>query len=284
MTASEASAASASVKAGNRSTTLVVSPHLDDAVLSLGGAIATWSDVTIATVYTTGPIFDEIAPELRKWGDYATRLQEDIAACEAIGAERTWLGHMERVWRAPLPPMGYFITPDERAGFTELPAIVASLDVLGDFDRVFAPLGIGNHVDHVEAMLATIEWATRRGIADRLRFYEDFYGLSERLRAAHPIARRWTWEHSLVAGQLADMMNAIDVARRGPPLEALWPPLAEDVAWTVEPTAIDEDKHLAAIACYGSQTVAFGGMPGIAAAIRAYHGFWGGEPVWRLSV
>ena len=270
-----------------RPRTLIISPHLDDAVLSIGGSIAAMADATIATVYTVGPVLDEIAPELVKWGDYEARLKEDTAACEAVGANRVWLGHKERVWRGPMPAMGYFTTPDDRTGFALLEEIAASLDrlseTLGDFEEIYAPLGIGNHVDHVETMLATIEWAAARERIDRLRFYEDFYALSEHLRAAHPISRRWMWSGSFVDGQLADMLTAILGARKGPPLEALCPLFEDVVAWNVEPVAVDLDLKLAAIACYGSQTTAFGGMPGIASTLRAYHTFWGGEPIWRLA-
>ena len=101
---------------------LVLSPHLDDAVLSLGGAIAAWvaagERVVIATVYTTGPPLAEIAPAMRVFADYATRTREDDAACAVLGAEQLRLGLVERAFRRPfLTDLAYFTTPADRADY-----------------------------------------------------------------------------------------------------------------------------------------------------------------------
>ena len=56
-------------------TVLVVSPHLDDAVLSIGGSISQWTAsgrrVVIASLYTTGPAIEEIALTMRGKGTEA---------------------------------------------------------------------------------------------------------------------------------------------------------------------------------------------------------------------
>ena len=76
-------------------TTLVISPHLDDAVLSLGGSIAAWvgsgERVVVATVYTAGPPLDTISPGMRRFADYTARCAEDTAACAVLGCETRWL-------------------------------------------------------------------------------------------------------------------------------------------------------------------------------------------------
>src|SRR5664279_1647995 len=86
-------------------TTLIISPHLDDAVWSLGGSIAAWTAagtrVVVATVYTAGPPLDEVAPEMRVFADYPARRAEDLAACASIGAEVRWLDQVERAFRRP---------------------------------------------------------------------------------------------------------------------------------------------------------------------------------------
>jgi LmbE family N-acetylglucosaminyl deacetylase len=260
---------------------LIVSPHLDDAVLSLGGAIAHWvaggTRVRVATINTVGPELANVAPDLRKWADYPARLEEDRAACDVLGVERSWLGHVERVWRVEMPPMGFYTLPDVLA----TAPIVASLDALDRPDLVLAPLGIGNHVDHVEAMVATAEWAASRDVP--VQFYEDFYALSATLREAHPVAQRWTWSADAnplaAAPELAAIFERIAVARGGTPIERLYPAL--EGGWNVETVPVDEPRGLEAIAKYPSQTAAFGGFDGIAATIRAYHAFWGGEPLWK---
>ena len=180
-------------------TILVVSPHLDDAVLSVGGSIASWTAagrrVVIASVYTTGPALAEIAPTMRKFADYAARRSEDRAASGVLGAEVRWLDQVERAFRKPyLHGWSFFTTPRERAGFSTLAKVTHALEPLAALDPelVLVPLGIGNHVDHVETLVAATDWLARARLGDRVRFYEDFYALSRTIRARHPVARAHT--------------------------------------------------------------------------------------------
>src|SRR4051812_38162955 len=106
---------------GAMGVTLVVSPHLDDAALSIGGSIARWTAegerVVVASVYTTGPALDEIAEEMRKFADYTKRRAEDIEALSVLRAEHRWLDQIERAFRRPfLTGWNFFRTPSERAG------------------------------------------------------------------------------------------------------------------------------------------------------------------------
>ncbi len=276
-------------------TTLVISPHLDDAALSVGGTIARWTAagdrVVIASIYTRGPPLDEIAPSMRKFADYDTRRAEDLAACTVLGAEVLRLDHVERAFRRPyLTGWSFFTTPAQRDGFATLAAVRGSLDQLAELGptRVLIPFGIGNHIDHVEASLAAIDMAIARDWLDRVWFYEDFYALSRTMRRAHPVAARSTWPARrsplLSAKRLAVVLRAIAAARRGPPLEALWPPALQAASWRLSTVAITEhEQHkLDAIARYPSQTKAFGGVAAISRALRTYHAFWGGaEPFWQ---
>jgi LmbE family N-acetylglucosaminyl deacetylase len=278
-------------------TTLVISPHLDDAVLSLGGSIAAWAAagerVVIASVYTTGPPLANVAPAMRKWADYEARRAEDAAACAAIGAEQRWLGQIERAFRPPyLTGVGMFTTPPDRGGFTTLAAVTEAIAALRDLDpgRIAVPLGIGNHIDHVEVLLAATDWAHASGLADRLVFYEDFYALARTIRRRHPIARARVWrrEDSPLrrSHRLGTQLNCIALARRGPEVTSLLTPALRDARWTVTTSDVraTESAQLAAIACYSSQTRAFGGFRGIARATRGYHAWWGGaEPLWRAG-
>ena len=270
----------------------MISPHLDDAVLSLGGAIAAWGKrgerVVIATMYTTGPPLDDVAPAMRKWADYPARRAEDAAACAEVGAETRWLGHVERAFRKPyLLGLAYFTTPPDRSGFDTLAQVTASLDTLAELApaRIAVPLGIGNHVDHVEALIAATDWAIGRGWGDRLVFYEDFYALSGLIRRRHPIAKHFGWplwrSPLLRAPRLYALMRAIALARRGPDVMAYLAPALRDATWTVTNAAIDERAKLAAIARYPSQVAAFGGIGGITRAMGAYHAHFDGEPLWR---
>jgi LmbE family N-acetylglucosaminyl deacetylase len=81
---------------------VVVSPHLDDAILSLGAAISHASrhgaQVTIATVFAGDPDSDEPAGEWDRRAGFATageaaraRREEDARACALVGATPVWL-------------------------------------------------------------------------------------------------------------------------------------------------------------------------------------------------
>jgi LmbE family N-acetylglucosaminyl deacetylase len=85
-----------------RGDVVVASPHLDDAVFSLGAAIASASDagarVTILTVMACDPSSSRPASSwdraagFRTEGDAAaTRREEDAAACRIVGADPVWL-------------------------------------------------------------------------------------------------------------------------------------------------------------------------------------------------
>lgn len=280
------------------STTLVVSPHLDDAVLSLGGTIAGWSAagerVVIASVYTAGPPLEEIEPSMRCFADYATRRAEDAAACAQLGAEPRYLDQIERAFRKPyLSNNAYFTTPPDRSGFGTLEQVKAALEPLAALEpaHIVVPLGIGNHIDHVETLVAATEWAHERGLLSRLRFYEDFYALAAPSRERHPIASRYLWRPwqapLLRAPRLSAILRRIARAAKGPAVDRYLVPALRQARWCVTRSDVrqTEERQLAAIECYGSQTRAFGGLAGIAHAIRAFHAWWGGaEPLWHADI
>lgn len=275
----------------------MISPHLDDAILSLGGSVARWSQsgrVVVATVYTTGPPLAQVSPSMQVFADYRTRRREDAAACRLVGAHPCWLHQTERAFRSPhLRRTQVFTTPTTRAGFAGLGAVTAALTPLFSPapHRIALPLGIGNHVDHVEALIAATDLVLAHGLFDRVVFYEDFYALSGVMRRAHWVAtsRRWSpWQGPLRrARRLSALLAAVARARRGPPVERLLAQWWRDADWTAEPVALsagDLASKLAAVECYRSQTRAFGGFAGIEAALRAYHAWWGNaEPVWRAT-
>jgi len=249
----------------------------------------------IATVYTHGPPLERLDPSMHVFADYEVRCAEDAAACRVIDAEPRWLGQTERAFRAPyLSDLGYFATPADRGGFTRLAEVTAALAPLAALapDRVLVPLGIGNHVDHVETLVAATDWALAQGLADRLAFYEDFYALSGVIRGDHPVSVQKTWRFSqaplLEAPRLAVVLRAIARARRGPAIDQYLAAGLCDAVWSVDTMAVDEraeTTQLDAIACYRSQVAAFGGLENIVRAVRAYHGFWGGaEPLWHAEM
>lgn len=70
-------------------TTLVISPHLDDAVFSLGGWIAGESDVIVATAFAgvPAPLVPAISDQFESGAAEAeARRAEDLEACHSLGA------------------------------------------------------------------------------------------------------------------------------------------------------------------------------------------------------
>jgi LmbE family N-acetylglucosaminyl deacetylase len=92
----------------------VLSPHLDDAVFSLGAAIAkacrSGAQVTVLTVFAGNPESKtaagwwDRAAGFRSEGEAArARREEDRAACELVGATPVWLPFSDAQYEPPAP-------------------------------------------------------------------------------------------------------------------------------------------------------------------------------------
>ncbi len=140
---------------------LFLSPHLDDAVFSCAGLmldlVRQGVPVVVATVFTEG---DRML---------ARRRAEDHAAAALLGFTTMHLGHRDAPFREP----GYrtfrdllFGSHAEDAMTRE--AVTTDLREL-EPGRVFAPLGVGTHVDH----RLVHEVVREAGWSDDVCFYED---------------------------------------------------------------------------------------------------------------
>lgn len=150
---------------------VVVSPHLDDGVLSLGASIAAWvrggGRVELLTVLAGDPASQAPAGGWDTRGGFATegdasraRRLEDARACAVLGAVPTWLA------------FGY--QDYERHG-NEADVRAAVVDAVGDADVALLPGFPLTHPDH-EWVVRTLGDASLE--ARRLGFYlEQPYGL-----------------------------------------------------------------------------------------------------------
>lgn len=172
-----------------------LSPHLDDAVMSCGGLIhrqtASGEQVQAITLFA-GEVRDgEPSPfalvQHNYWGNpprpIPLRRAEDIAALTLLGAEAWHLDTLDAVYRAG--PDGSWLYADEQALWQEVspadPLAEAGMQPLVDqvavlippaeHALVYAPLGVGRHVDHQLAHAAARELQAR---GYRLAFYEDY--------------------------------------------------------------------------------------------------------------
>ena len=164
-----------------------LSPHLDDGALACGGAIARHSAagarVLVVTICTaapplTGP-FSSLAEEIHSRSKLSpteivqARLHEDSLAMEHLIADSMWAGMADAIYRRP------DAYDSEEALFGEpapddplLPALRTFIRALRDRvprATLYAPLGVGNHVDHQITYAAALA-----GAGKAIAFYEDF--------------------------------------------------------------------------------------------------------------
>ena len=135
---------------------VVVSPHLDDGVLSLGAAMAAWSRagarVELLTVIGCDPASEAQAGGWDRRGGFATegesargRREEDGRACAILGAHPVWL---------PFGSVDY-----ERHG-SEEEVRRAVVEAVGVADLVLVPGSPLSHPDH--------DWLVRALVAEGL--------------------------------------------------------------------------------------------------------------------
>jgi LmbE family N-acetylglucosaminyl deacetylase len=208
-----------------------VSPHLDDAVLSCAALMRAMADVapvTVVTVFSAAgepPHTRAARTFLRQCGAsdaatlFAARRAEDVAVLEGLGVRHVHLGHPDALFRRRADPSGLL----RRAGrvLPELdhryPTFRFDID-LGRVSRgdrrlreqitgqvaalahgavVFAPLGVGRHIDHLLA----------RSVGEHLRavLYADF-----------PYTTRDPGAEAAAAGELPGWAWTADLAAKAP--------------------------------------------------------------------
>jgi LmbE family N-acetylglucosaminyl deacetylase len=168
---------------------IYLSPHLDDAVLSCGGRI--WQQVQAGehvlavAIFASTPapsaLLSPFVQELHaRWGHpidaVARRQEEDLAALALLGAEAVHWPYTDCIYRQI--PDGRFpyasgealfkeIHPAEKALVAELAARLKTLPLSQD-GTVYAPLGVGHHVDHQIVRQAA------EACGQPLIYYEEF--------------------------------------------------------------------------------------------------------------
>ncbi|MBN1966829.1 MAG: PIG-L family deacetylase [Anaerolineae bacterium] len=172
---------------------IYISPHLDDAVCSCGGLIksqtARGERVLVLTLFTAG-IEDEneLPPYLRAlhlvWGfgtteglndPFAARRQEDLAALDMLGAAHQHIGWRGALYRQAsdgrflYSGLSYFGPPvkEDQRLLARIRRLMLSLRQQYPEAILYAPLGVGGHVDH------RLTHQAARYVPGPMRFYED---------------------------------------------------------------------------------------------------------------
>ncbi len=203
---------------------LFVSPHADDAVLSCGGTIALLTrlgrQVEVVTLFAGDVPQEPFSAfgerHLRLWGEEndpaGRRRAEDEIAKELLGVT-LWHGlypdapfrrhPVDKRWLYT-SDWALFRFPDPSEG--DLPhRIAGEISTLVDAQtRVYVPLGLGNHVDHVLVAMAG-RLLAQHGM--EVVWYED-YPYAERDPRPERLSRRG-WEAALVPLTPADVERKI---------------------------------------------------------------------------
>ena len=167
---------------------IYLSPHLDDAALSCGGSIARFvasgQPVLVVTICAGSPpaesAFSPFAQQLHRQWDLPPaeavrlRIQEDVEALEILGADCYLLDHLDAIYRmsdAYVDDATLFgtVAPDDPLA-ESLRERISALAAHYPTAIFYAPLGIGQHVDHQVAHDVAAEFV-RSGLS--MAFYED---------------------------------------------------------------------------------------------------------------
>ena len=169
---------------------LYLSPHLDDAVLSCGGLIrrqvTSGTPVLVVTVFAGEPQHAELsayaAQTHSRWGKAThpttVRRKEDRSAMNLLGAEYLHLAYADAIYRFSQDSFLYSsdqelfgpIHPSESRLLSRLAEIIAGLHTSRD-ETVYAPLAVGNHVDH---QLVRDALLSLQAHSSQIVFYEDY--------------------------------------------------------------------------------------------------------------
>lgn len=214
---------------------IYLQPHFDDAALSCGGAIkqetATGQRVLVITVFGGIPPQDAGISEFAlathakmslpasAASAVGIRREEDEAAIGSLGADTMWLPYLDAIYRGSpaLYQSNDAIFGTVAQGDTqldeELGALFSNIAERAPLAAIYAPLGVGHHVDHQLLCSAADRLAQRKL---NIKFYEDFPyvtrpgALEERQRE---LTIPMEYELAEISGQIRDKEEAIALYR-----------------------------------------------------------------------
>lgn len=151
---------------------VIVSPHLDDAVFSCGGAIAQMRrEGPVLVINVNTRYLSSVKNRGVVTGD--VRYKEEVDAASFLGFESLQLDELDALFRRPAyASIANIFRPPVAEDIAWLPTLRERLDAVLraiHFEQLLVPLGIGWHADHVLAHAAFTPWIGR----SELVFYED---------------------------------------------------------------------------------------------------------------
>ncbi|GGH58569.1 LmbE family N-acetylglucosaminyl deacetylase [Filimonas zeae] len=133
-------------------TILIISPHLDDAVLSCGATIAALH--TQGHHITTATVFTHPGTATDKHTHYSQRRQQDEQALALLGAACIHLGFVDApfrhtTWNSFSTLLFHHHTPPHQLQLVQdIAAAINTLIQQLQPHEVWYPLGVGGHIDH----------------------------------------------------------------------------------------------------------------------------------------
>lgn len=276
-----------------------VGAHLDDVVCSCGGTIAKLvynrEDVLVITVYTREPNLDTLPKKFHKFANYDLRKKEDKAALDKLSADYKWMDIEERAYRTPIlkRPTDVFKIDLSKGlkQFLNIKELQNEID--GIFEKVpnakiYVPLGIGNHFDHVELFLTSLMYMVDNALFDNFLFYLDSYGMfSTRMRKKHYLGKL-----IISRGKSPDtsslrwfmMTTVINSMISGNKIETLLPSKYLDLEWEIVTNSIKGYEKLkrSSLDCYQSQVKLFG-KKALDKFFRRFYQNWDNSEIYMHS-
>ncbi|MFC2028439.1 PIG-L deacetylase family protein [Chloroflexota bacterium] len=204
---------------------IYISPHLDDAILSCGGLIHKQVDsgtvVDIWTICAGNPPDGALSPFATNQHNsfsnanhyYRTRRNEDMAACQRIGARHRHLPFKDCIYRKSVDGKWLYETEETIFGDLLIEDGILVQDIknflkliIRPTDQLVSPLAIGNHVDHqlvrtaLEEMDRPIKYYA--DVPYTMRANEELLELSNELKVeTHDLSRNniSAWKESICA-------------------------------------------------------------------------------------
>ncbi len=167
---------------------IYLSPHFDDAVLSCGGSIAMQTQINLQPLIITifaappadGAALNPFARQIQASAGLgesgadavARRREEDRAACDYLGADYLWLNYADAMYRGYDSSESLFgdIGRNDLSLEESLADVALKIHALAPNAVIYAPLGVGHHVDHQLVASAAARLVNQKA---NIKFYED---------------------------------------------------------------------------------------------------------------
>ncbi|MEG4121575.1 hypothetical protein QUA43_29410 [Microcoleus sp. N9_B4] len=187
---------------------LLLSAHADDIAYSLGGALLkgyiSQITATLVTVFQRGLYVPYARPKASVEEASAIRDAEDLAYAAKVGLKHKGLGLRDVTLRGyPDLEDSIFTVTDYRqdpGAVESIETIQSFLDEQTEMTRLWVPLAIGNHIDHVLLLKAVLGWKAKPEL--EVIFYEDVpYAGFEELDSIE------TWVQQVIGSAEAEIID-----------------------------------------------------------------------------